>query len=160
MMFRILLLLLVPVLYACAAANGSGDDRFARVEISPDKIPEQASLVQEQAILVVQVIATASEYKLNSHYAYGVPTQHIDQQRDVLLVARDSAGRKVASVSVFNPREIHTAGTDKPAKDILDTGSFTIAFPEPSQIKSIEVEVRRGPNEKLHQTFAIKSQKK
>ncbi|MGH8195653.1 MAG: hypothetical protein ACREQ8_14825 [Woeseiaceae bacterium] len=107
-------------------------------------------------MLQVTFRATAQGYAITRmRQVMGAPTLAINQDRAVLLVAADPNGSVVASVSVPNPRVVHTAGSRDPATAVLDEATFTVNFPDPQAIRSIDVTVREGPNAAYKQRFPV-----
>lgn len=151
---------LTPVLVAsCIVALSYGciGQQERRVSSAPQVTPpaEGALFGELVPVLLVTVTATAQGYGAESVIRSGVPTSAIHQDRDVAIVARDAAGKQIASLSIENPRLVRTTGSSNPATDTRDTGTATVALPNPAQIRTIEITVRRGPNEGLREQFAV-----
>lgn len=157
-MKRLILIIILSIsLSACSARHFSVDEKFVRSELDPKDVREVVDLYKPVAVLVLTFIATTEGYTIKKNFVtMGVPSQAVDLNREVLITARSGSGEVVARVSVFNPREIHTAGSDKPEIAVLDKAHFTISLPKPDLIKTIDVEVRRGPNASLKQSFKLK----
>jgi hypothetical protein len=147
--FLPIVLALMPCLPGCASLRSEGPD--------PEDVPATQVLAPAAAeLLALTFEASAAGYALvGTSLTAGAPTLAIDQDRDVLISARDDSGHAFQSVSVFNPRLATTAGSTNPATAVLDRASFTVRLPHPDRIRSVDVVVRRGPNEGVRQTFPV-----
>ena len=137
-----ILLSALAVLLACCRASQGPD---------PERVPTQRQL-QPAAQSVLQITLEASDtgYRVvDAQIVEGAPSLSIDQDRDVRITALSASGRPIGSVSVFNPRLARTAGSTNPDQAVLDRATFVVRFPQPELVHSLEVEVRRGPNEPL-----------
>lgn len=142
--------LCLAVLIGCGT---SSKDSVLKGE--PKSIPKELSLYQQESVLIVRFEATAQGYSMTGRKGLGVPTMAIVLNREVVITARDGNGKALGTVSVFNPRDVRTTGSKRPARDVLDKGSFTVAFPSPDHIRSIDVFVRGGANAGHKQAFNI-----
>mgnify|MGYP001101876716 FL=1 len=150
---RFLFLALIVVM-ACAACGSAGVSSDMQPIEAKDP-PEEFALYQSVQVLAIHFIATESGYDLSAYTTFGAPSLDVDQNRDVIVRVYDAEGEILGSVTVFNPREIHTAGSDKPDRDVIPEASFTLFFENPQEVRSVEVVVERGPNQGFKQTFDI-----
>lgn len=123
----------------------------------PDDVPRQMTLAPG-AVDLVELTFEASDggYALTSaHRTIGAPTLSIVNDRDVLITARDGSGKAVHTVSVDNPRLVHTAGSSKPGTAVLPRATFSIRLPRPDDVRSVDVMVRGGPNERFTRSFNV-----
>lgn len=123
---------------------------------SPQNIPERIALFREQPVLVATFDVSDSGYFLTTRKTMGVPTQTVDLNRDVLIVAKDSLGNDITSISVFNPRLISTVGSDKPARSTLVQATLNVHFAFPDSIYVVEVMVIRGPDADYRKSISIR----
>jgi hypothetical protein len=124
----------------------------------PEDVPRRQLLVPG-AVPLMRVTFEADEggYRVvDTVRAVGAPTLAIDQNRDVLITAYDATDQIVGSVSVSNPREAHTVGTDNPELWTLPRGTVTVRLPKPDEITSVEVTVRRGPNANYRERLRVR----
>ena len=103
---------LLALLAGCRSSDGP----------RPEDVPTQTQLAPNLVeVLQVNFEATDAGYTLvQTSRAMGAPTLAIDQGRDVLITAKDAAGRPLRSISVYNPRQVRTAGSTDPAQAVLD----------------------------------------
>ena len=123
----------------------------------PDDVPRQMTLAADSVDLV-ELTFEASEggYALTgTRRTNGAPTLAIVNDRDVLITARDASGKAVHTVSVDNPRLVTTAGSSKPGTAVLPRATFTIRLPRPDDVRSVDVMVRGGPNERFTKSFTV-----
>lgn len=138
----------------CGARQASVEDKYVHHSLNPNDVPEKIVLNNPIPVLVLTFSVTDEGYTLEKGTeTLGVPTQTTDQTRDVMIIARSPSGETISTVSVFNPREIHTAGSDNPEKAVLEKGTVTVALPKPEEIKHIDIQVIRGPNADLKKSF-------
>jgi len=155
--FLISMIILSVSLSACSAKRNSVGEKSLRPELDPKNVREVVDIYKLEPVLVLTFVATADGYKIEEkRITMGVPSQAVDLNRGVLITARTAAGEVVARLSVFNPREIHTVGADKPETTVIDRGRFTVSLPKPDLVRFVEIEVRRGPNSSLKQSFQLK----
>jgi hypothetical protein len=142
---------------AGAPTNSPRDDRPADgiVRVDPENVPEDISLFDEGPVLLVRVTADVGTYKAELVRKVGVPTNAIVQHRDVQVTARSLSGEVVGQVTVDNPRLARTVGSKEPKKVELPSGRFSVLFGSPTEIRSVEVVVRAGPDAGLRQIFAV-----
>lgn len=143
------------VLSSCAAQMPEIDARHARLDVSPEIIPVQFSLSPTQRVLVLEFEATDAGYRVVQRSRFGNPSQGYDLNRDVLITGLDANGRLIAATSVYNPRAVSTTGASDPKTAILGKGTFVVAFDNPEAIRSISIEVRRGPNAGFKEVIPI-----
>jgi hypothetical protein len=141
------LALVVGALGGCSA-NGEPEPLPAP-PVDPENVPTRFTLSSPVPVLVATFEASESGYEVDLSLAQGVPSSIIDQNRDVVIRALDANGETLSSVSVFNPRDIHTAGSRDPDRAVRASGSFTVAFARP------EAEVVRGANEGLERSIPV-----
>ena len=122
----------------------------------------QAALAPQAAqVLQITFKASSAGYTVvNMRRTAGAPTLAIDQNRDVLITAVDSTGKPVGSVSVFNPRLVHTTGSRDPQSTVLDEATFTVNFANPDAINALNVQVIRGPNGEYQKQFLVREYSK
>jgi len=125
---------------------------------NPEDVPSEQDLVPDAVpVLLVTLLATDAGYQIiDTSRRLGALTLTIVQNRDVLITAYDDEERVVESVSVSNPREANTAGTDKPETLILEKSTVTVRFAAPDEIYSLGIIVRRGPNAGYEARLPIK----
>ena len=150
------LIVLALGLGACVSHKTEAEKEYGVTKADPQKVPATMPVygVQE-SVLVATFITTKGGYRAITRIGQGVPTSTIHQSRPVLVTARGGTGDVIASVSVFNPREIRTAGTSKPDSAVADSSSFTVTLPKPDAIRRLDVAVRRGPDSGYRAGFAI-----
>jgi len=126
---------------------------------NPEDVPDRQELAPGiKPVLEITLEATEGGYRvLDSARRMGSPTLAIIQSRDVLIRAYDSSGSVIESVSVANPRQTRAAGTGGSGNLILPRGTVTVRLPAPERIASVEVVVRRGPNENYRQMLRVRS---
>lgn len=151
------LALVVSFLGGCSA-NGEPEPLPAP-PADPENVPTQFTLSSPVSVLVATFEASETGYEVTLSLGLGTPSSTIDQNRDVRVRALDADGETLSSVSVFNPRDIHTAGSSDPDRAVRATGSFTVAFARPEAIRSLEVEVVRGANEGLERSIPVDPKK-
>ena len=151
------------ILLCCLALAFSGCRGGGKTELQemgtyhadPQNVSRDRPLYNTVPVVALKFEATEAGYTMKAFPAVGVPTSPIDQNRDVIVKASDSAGRVVSTVSVFNPRDVHTVGTKQPGQAVRSKASFTIFFPKPDDVTTVEVTVLRGANSGLRQTFNL-----
>jgi len=128
----------------------------------PEGVPTQTAIApQATSVLQVTFKADASGVTVvDLRQVTGAPTLAIDQDRDVLITALDAQGNVAGSVSVFNPRLVRTAGSRDPASAVLDEATFTVSFPDPDRIATVDLKVVRGPNEDFQERFSVAQYRK
>jgi hypothetical protein len=119
------------------------------------RVPKDRMLYNPVAVVALKFEASDAGYTMKAFRATGVPTSTIDQNRDVVVKASDAQGRPLASVSIFNPREIRTVGAKESAQAVRPKGTFTVFFAKPDEVTAIEVNVVRGPNAGFTQRFSV-----
>lgn len=150
------ILLTLPMLLGCSANHGRTGDDLAGTPVDPQRVPKEITLYQPAPVLAARFEVTDAGYALvESWITPGAPTSKIDQNRDVAIRALDAQGRPVETISVHNPRDVHTAGARDPDHAVLPKATLTVFFSKPDAIESLEVEVRRGANEGYKQTFKV-----
>lgn len=143
-------LLLVTCLPACSMFGGSE-------EAEPGD-GSSATALAAGSVDLVELTFEASEggYVLTgSRRTSGEPTLAMVNDRDVLVTARDASGKAVHTVSVDNPRLVRTAGSGKPATGVLPRATFIVRLPRPDDVRSVDVMVRGGPNERFAKSFVV-----
>ena len=144
------LTLLIACLPACSMfSKHEGPD--------PDDVPRSMTLAPDSVDLVELTFeASDAGYALTgARRTSGAPTLAIINDRDVLITARDGSGKPVHTVSVDNPRLVTTAGSSKPGTAVLPRATFTIRLPRPDDVRSVDVMVRGGPNERFTRSFTV-----
>ena len=145
-----LTLLVALVLPACSLfSKQEGPD--------PDDVPRTMTLAADSVeLLELSFEASEGGYALTgSRRTTGAPTLAIVNDRDVLITVRDGSGKPVHTVSVDNPRVVQTAGSSKPGSAVLPRATFTIRVPRPDDVRSVDVMVRGGPNERFTRSFTV-----
>lgn len=148
------LALIVGLLGGCST-NGEQPEPLPAPPADPENVPTQFTLTSPTQVLVATFEASETGYEVSLALALGTPSSTIDQNRDVMVRALDANGEALSSVSVFNPRDIHTAGSRDPDRAVRASGSFTVAFARPEAIRSLEVEVVRGANEGFKRSIPV-----
>ena len=140
----------LALLLACCRASEGPD---------PEKVPTQRQLQPAaQSVLQIRFEASDAGYRVvDAQIVDGAPSLSIDQDRDVRVTALSATGRPLGTVSVLNPRLARTAGATNPDQAVLDRGTFVVRFPRPELIHSLEIEVRRGPNEQLRRKLEFQA---
>ena len=136
-------------------ANGGVKEMPPPPPVDPEDPPREFTLFSPVPVLVATFEATESGYTVSLAQALAAPSPTIDQSRDVVVRALGADGEPLATVSVFNPRDVHTAGSSQPDRAVRESGSFTVAFARPEAIRALEVEVVRGANEGLEASFPV-----
>jgi hypothetical protein len=147
--------LLAFILAGCTSGQQPALKEIAASPLDPQKVPTQRSLQNPVPLVAARFDASDAGYALRAFRAMGTPTSKIDQSRDVLIRALDAQGNVVSSVSVENPRDVHTVGSTNPARSVLPAATFTVFFQNPDAIRSIEISVAKGPNAGFKQSFRI-----
>ena len=154
-MYRILLIILALAITGCAVNESASEYEFSAPQADPRKVPESFTLYDPVPVLAVKFEASKDGYRMAPFRAMGAPTSTIDQGRDVLIQVFDSQGEMLSSVSIDNPREIHTAGSTKPDRATLPKATFTLFFANPDSIQTLNVSVLDGPNREFIETYKI-----
>jgi hypothetical protein len=140
---------------ACAGPSQNVLSEVGVAQVDPRRMPTEIVLYQPVSVLGVRLDATEAGYAVTTFRAAGAPSNPLDQSRDVVVQATDPAGRPMRTVTVDNPRAVHTAGARNPAQAVRPAGSVTVFFPNPDQVRGISVMVLRGPNEGLRLEFKV-----
>jgi hypothetical protein len=140
---------------ACAGPRQNTLTEVGVAQVDPRRMPTEIVLHQPVPVLGVRLDATEAGYAATTFRAAGAPSNSLDQSRDVVVQATDPAGRPIQTVTVDNPRAVHTAGSRNPAQSVRPTGSVTVFFPNPDQVRGISISVLRGPNEGLKRQFKV-----
>jgi hypothetical protein len=140
---------------ACAGPRQNALTEVGVAQVDPRRMPTEIVLYQPVPVLGVRLDATEAGYAATTFRAAGAPSNSLDQSRDVVVQATDPAGRPIQTVTVDNPRAVHTVGSRNPAQAVRPTGSVTVFFPNPDQVRSISVTVLRGPNEGFRREFKV-----
>lgn len=148
--------LATAALTGCTGNHERPAKDLAAPRVDPQAVPKDITLYRPAPVLGAQFEATAAGYALtDSWLGAAAPTATIDQQRAVVIRALDAQGNAVATVSVDNPRDVHTTGARDPDRAVLPKATLTVFFARPEAIDSLAVEVRRGPNEGFRQSFKV-----
>jgi hypothetical protein len=153
-MKRIIFVLLAVTLFGCGQKQPQVTEVGAR-NVDPQNVSKDRTLSQPVPVIAVKFEATDTGYTMRAFRANGTPTSKIDQNRDVVIKALDGQGTVLGSVSIFNPREVRTTGSKNPGTASRPNATFTVFFDQPDNIRNIEVNVVRGPNEGLRQTYPV-----
>ena len=127
----------------------------------PNDIPEQLNLYQLEPVVALVFDANPDTYELQAFAARGRPTSSLIKDRDVRIVGRDAQGRELHSLSVINPRMLESLEAPDP-KGIIRSfvvapkGNFVVFLPRDEAVRTVEVEVLRGPNAPLKRSFSVK----
>lgn len=140
---------------ACAGPRQNALTEVSVAQSDPRRMPTEIVLYQPAPVLGVRLDATEAGYAATTFRAAGAPSNPLDQSRDVVVQAMDATGRPTQTVTVDNPRAVHTTGSRNPAQAVRPAGSVTVFFPNPDQVRGISVSVLRGPNEGLEQEFKV-----
>ena len=133
-----------------------GQDSRPGLVLDPQNVPKEITLHQPAPILAARFEVTEAGYALaESSITAGAPTSKIDQNRAVAIRALNAEGQPVETISVHNPRDVHTTGARNPDSKVLDKATLTVFFTKPDAIESLEVEVRQGANQGYKQTFKV-----
>jgi hypothetical protein len=151
----VLLALLCLVFTTCRENNQSSVSEVGAQKVDPQKVPKDRTLEQPVPLVAVKVEASDAGYTIKAFRAKGTPTNKIDQSRDVVIKVIDGQGKELSAVSIFNPREIHTTGKNNPRTATLKQASFIVFFDQADDIRTIEVEVKRGANAPLKQSINV-----
>lgn len=150
------------LLLCCLALTISGcrGDKTELQEVGayqadPQNVSRDKPLYNAVPVVAVKFEATDAGYTMKAFRAMGVPTSQIDKNRDVVVKASNSAGGVVSTVSIFNPRDVRTVGSKQPGQAVRPKATFTVFFPKPDEVTAIEVNVLRGANSGLRQTFTV-----
>ena len=154
-MYRILLIIFVLLITGCGANEAASEQTFGKPQDDPRKVPESFTLYEPIPVLAVKFEASKEGYRMTPFRALGAPTNTIDQSRQVLIQVFDGQGEIISSVSIDNPREIHTVGSTKPEQNILSQAEFTLFFANPDLIEILTVSVLDGPNKGLVETYKV-----
>jgi hypothetical protein len=147
---------LAALLLCSACGTGLSSRAFSARQAEHRNVPERVDIYQPEPILLVTLLASEAGYRIvKSAKTMGIATRDFELGRDVVVTARDAKRNVVSRVSVFNPRHISTAGTEDRDTTILGRGQVTIAFPSPSRVATIDVEVRSGANASLRQSLSV-----
>lgn len=149
------IVLTLVALCAGCSANGGGVDELPARRIDPNDVPTQFTLHSPVPVLLATFEASESGYEVRLAQGQGAPSPTIDTSRDVVVRALDAGGEPLAVVSVFNPRDVHTAGASDPDTAVRERGSFTVAFARPEQIRTLELKVVRGANSGLERRIPV-----
>lgn len=145
------------MLFATLLSCANNKELVGKFEIfcDPDTIQEDISLFDTEPILLFKFTASESGYALKTIVSRGNPTTDLYQNRDVQIKVLNAAGDSISTISVFNPREIRTAGTTEADSTVLKTATFAVSVSQSIGAHSIEVTVLRGPNSDFNKIFPI-----
>lgn len=150
------ILLALPMLLGCSANHERAAKELASPPVDPQRVPKDITLYQPAPVLATRFEVTESGYALQESWiTTGAPTSQIDQNRAVAIRALDAQGRPVETISVHNPRDVHTTGASNPDSKVLERATLTVFFSKPDAIEALEVEVRAGANEGYKQAFKV-----
>lgn len=152
-MNKVWIVLVLILATACQLVPLSEEERTPAAD--PGQVREELALFEPIPVLAARFTASESGYNLSMYRTLGAPTAQIVQGRAVLLRAFAQGGERIAQVSLENPREIHTAGADDPARDVLPSATFTVFFERPLEIRAIEIEVLSGPNRGFQEVYEV-----
>lgn len=158
-MKTVLILSLAIALVGCARSTKTDLPGLRPQFANPNSMPTVRNLQDSTPLLAVKLEASDAGYTLKAFRTTGTPTSRISLNRDVEIKALDKDGKPVMSVSIDNPRDVHTTGTERPATAVLSKAKVTVFLVSPDQIRSIEVNVLRGANAGLKKTFSIDPEK-
>ena len=123
---------------------------------TPGNIPQRIRLFGIIPTLFVKFKASQNGYALaTSESIMGASSRPSDLGGDVLITARNGMGMIVSQSSMGNPRTRHGKFADMGP---LDEAEFAVPLAHPDMIRSVEIEVRRGPNRSLKCSFPIPRQ--
>lgn len=153
-MKRMIFVLLTLTLFGCAKKQPQVTEIGAR-NVDPQNISKDSTLHQPVPVVAIKFEATETGYTMRAFRANGTPTSKIDKGRDVVIKALDGQGTVLSTVSIFNPREVRTTGSKNPGTATRPTATFTVFFDQPDNIRRIEVDVVRGPNQGFKQNYSV-----
>lgn len=151
-MKRLIFVLVTLVLFGC---NQNKQPQVPEIVADPQNVAKDRTLFKPVPVIAVRFEATDAGYTMRAFRANGTPTSKIDKSRDVVIKALDGQGTVLSTVSIFNPREVRTTGSKNPGAATRPTATFTVFFDQPDNIQNIEVNVVRGPNEGLRQSYPV-----
>jgi hypothetical protein len=154
-MRTILLCCLALMILGCRTNEKSVLPEVGAHQADPQNVPRDRTLYNLVPVVALKFEASETGYTMKAFRATGAPSSTIDQNRDVVIKASDGQGRLLASVSIFNPRDIRTVGAKQPAQAVRPKGTFTVFFAKPDEITVIEVKVVRGTNSGFTQRFTV-----
>lgn len=148
-------ILITALLLAGCLSEGQVLDDLATPVADPEKVPVEITLYDPVPVLAAKFEASESGYTVTMYRTFGAPSSTIDQNRDVRVQALDAQGTVLSSVTVDNPRDVHTVGASEPDTAVLPVGTFTVFFADPLEIRALKVEVINGVNSGLEQSFEV-----
>jgi hypothetical protein len=154
-MKRLIFVLVTLALFGCNQNKQPQVTEIGAQPADPQNVAKDRTLYKPVPIIAVRFEATNAGYTMRAFRANGTPTSKIDQNRDVVIKALDGQGTVLGSVSIFNPREVRTTGSKNPGTATRSNATFTVFFDRPDDIRNIEVNVVRGPNEGLRQSYPV-----
>jgi hypothetical protein len=148
--------LLAGVLFTACQSPGPALRGGSAVRLDPKRVPTELTLSPTDSVLLMTIEASDTGYRLISASPIrGVVNRVHLGGDDVVITSLGQNGRPVASTAMLNPRIVRTTGAKNPASDVLPTAVFSVILPKPAEIRSITIDVKRGPNAKLHQTLQV-----
>lgn len=146
---------LALLILGCRTTDTTQLQEVGARQADPQNVPRDKTLYNTAPVLALRFEASDAGYTMKAFRAMGVPTSQIDQSRDVIVKALDAQDRVLASVSLFNPRDVRAVGAKQPGQAVRSTATFTVFLPKPDEINKIEVNVLRGANSGFRQTFSV-----
>jgi len=119
-----------------------------------DVPPDRITLFDFAPMLLLNLLASQTGYTLlESKTSMAISSVSDNQGDDLLLIARGEHGEVISRTSIANPMFRRVRGGSPSAR--LEETEFVVRLSDPDRIRSVEIEVRRGPNNGLRCAFDI-----